>query len=82
MGREVSHVRSVGQAIECATLPVLIEVDADGHRSGVAPEDDALLAITRAELGHLNSVRLFNLQSLQLVAKRLGSGFQLLVFIR
>ena len=29
-------------------LPVLIEVDADGHRSGVAPEDaDALVAIGR-----------------------------------
>ncbi|WP_257165552.1 DSD1 family PLP-dependent enzyme [Bradyrhizobium sp. SRS-191] len=38
-----AHARSMGDAI-----PVLIEVDADGHRSGVAPEDtDMLVAIGR-----------------------------------
>lgn len=38
-----AHARSGGDA-----LPVLIEVDADGHRSGVAPSDrDLLVAIGR-----------------------------------
>ncbi|MCF4126395.1 DSD1 family PLP-dependent enzyme [Methylobacterium sp. SyP6R] len=38
-----AHARSTGDAI-----PVLIEVDADGHRSGVAPHDgDTLVAIGR-----------------------------------
>ncbi|MGY4395491.1 D-serine deaminase-like pyridoxal phosphate-dependent protein [Sphingomonas sp. UYAg733] len=39
----VAHIRSNGDAI-----PVLIELDADGHRSGVEPGDvDTLLAIGR-----------------------------------
>ncbi len=38
-----AHARTSGDAI-----PVLIEVDADGHRSGVAPHDgDTLVAIGR-----------------------------------
>jgi len=34
----VAHVRAAGDA-----MPVLIEVDADGHRSGIAPSDAAAL---------------------------------------
>lgn len=38
--------RAVAQA--APALPVLIEIDVDGHRSGVDPAGDALLAIGRA----------------------------------
>jgi D-serine deaminase-like pyridoxal phosphate-dependent protein len=37
------------------TFEVYIEVDTDGHRSGIAPEDDTLLAVGR--LLHENGVR-------------------------
>lgn len=37
-----AEARQAGTAV-----PVLIEIDSDGHRAGVAPESDALLAIGR-----------------------------------
>ncbi len=41
-----AHVRRTGDAI-----PVLIEVDADGHRSGVAPDDTGMLVTIGKSLG-------------------------------
>ena len=48
---------------------VLIEVDTDGHRSGVAPEDDALLAIGRGL--HEGGMRLLG------VLTHAGSSYEL-----
>jgi threo-3-hydroxy-D-aspartate ammonia-lyase len=42
----VDAARAVAQA--APALPVLIEIDVDGHRSGVDPASDTLLAIGRA----------------------------------
>ena len=42
----VDAARAVAQA--APGLPVLIEIDVDGHRSGVAPGGDELLAVGRA----------------------------------
>lgn len=41
------HVRATSFALG-DDIPALIELDSDGHRAGVAPEDDALIAIGRA----------------------------------
>jgi D-serine deaminase-like pyridoxal phosphate-dependent protein len=46
-----AHVRAAGDAI-----PVLIEVDADGHRSGVAPSDAATLVGIGRRLTHGGAV--------------------------
>ena len=56
--------RQHGHAFE-----VLIEVDTDGHRSGVAPEDDALLAIGRGL--HEGGMRLLG------VLTHAGSSYEL-----
>ena len=45
-GAVAAHVAHSG-----AALPTLIEIDCDGHRSGVDPQSDALLAIGRVLAG-------------------------------
>lgn len=55
----VSGARAVGEAAAAAgvTIPVLIELDVDGHRSGIAPESPMLLQVARALAEH-SSVQL------------------------
>jgi D-serine deaminase-like pyridoxal phosphate-dependent protein len=46
---DLEAARAIGSAAAGQGLPVLIEVDADGHRSGIAPEEpERLLAVARA----------------------------------
>ena len=49
----LESARSIAAALrpEDPELPVLLEIDCDGHRSGLAPEDPAILEIARALRG-------------------------------
>ncbi len=39
---------AAARAVAAARLPVMIEIDSDGHRAGVRPDGDALLSVARA----------------------------------
>ena len=44
----VEAARAVNEAVETGPLEVMLEIDTDGHRSGITPESDALLMVAHA----------------------------------